>query len=158
MAANASRADLLRVSNDGFGALFKPAELARLGLDQAVPDDIQAVQESAIASGHCNALPPAALAPMARAQIARDAFMALRIAEQAPRAVVLLAGNGHVRRDIGAPHWLPAQAQRFVVIYLEASATAEQRAASDQVVVTAVAAREDPCAAFLKSRPAPRTQ
>ena len=158
VAANASRADLFRESKEGFGALFNPAELARLGLDQPVPADIQSTQERAIACGHCNALPPAALAPMARAQTARDAFMALKIAEHAPRAAVLLAGNGHVRRDIGAPRWLLAQAQSFVMTYLEASANAEQRAASDQVVVTSAAAREDPCAVLLNNRPAPRTQ
>ena len=45
---------------------------------------------------------------MAQAQFARDAVMAEVLRRSAPQGggVVLLAGNGHVRRDIGVPRWL----------------------------------------------------
>ena len=51
---------------------------------------------------------------MARAQFARDAVMARALAAHAERGVVLLAGNGHVRRDIGVPRWLASPAPRLV--------------------------------------------
>ena len=155
IAANASRADLMRVAKDGFAALFSPDELQRLQLDQPVPSGINSAQEREIASGHCNALPPAALAPMARAQIARDAFMALKIDERKAGGAILLAGNSHVRRDIGVPRWLRPDSTVYVVGYLEApadGATAANRARYDHAVITPAAERPDPCAAFLKSR------
>ena len=43
---------------------------------------------------------------MVKAQIARDVWMARVVDQQAARGVVLLAGNGHVRKDIGVPRWL----------------------------------------------------
>jgi hypothetical protein len=54
-------------------------------------------------------MPAAALAPMARAQRARDAAMARALVEATRihrMPVVLLAGNGHVRRDLGVPRFL----------------------------------------------------
>ena len=60
----------------------------------------------AIRDGHCGLLPERAVDGMVRIQIARDATMARSMAD-AHRAtglpVALLAGNGHVRADIGVP-------------------------------------------------------
>ena len=123
-----------------------------LGLDRPLPAAIATAQTRAIDAGHCNALPAAMLPAMARAQIARDAFMALKIHEHRARGALLLAGNGHVRRDIGVPRWLPAASDVHVVGYLE---TADDEGSRyDRTVVTARAARADPCEALLKSRAA----
>ena len=155
IAANASRADLMRVSRESVGSLFSPAERARLGLDRPVAADLQAAQEREIATSHCNALPATALGPMARAQVARDAFMALKLVENAQRGAVLIAGNGHVRTDIGAPRWLPP-GQGFSVGYLETSATPTDGGRRYELtVVTAAATRSDLCEAFIKSRAEP---
>jgi len=64
--------------------------------------------------------------------------------------VVLLAGNGHVRRDIGVPRWLGAawQGRLFVVGYLEADDDATPTPNFDAVVRTAPAPRPDPCVEF----------
>jgi uncharacterized iron-regulated protein len=86
---------------------------------------------------------------LARVQFARDAVMAGFVRAHADRGVVLLAGNGHVRRDLGVPRWLPPelQARSVVVGYLEEGADPPP-GAFDAIVITPPAEREDPCAAF----------
>jgi len=82
-------------------------------LAQAQPagwrDADESRQQREIAEAHCGVLPASVLPAMARAQRARDATMAqalqrARVAHRMP--VVLLAGNGHVRRDLGVPRYL----------------------------------------------------
>lgn len=108
LAANLSRAEAGKVVKDGFAAALAPELIARYRLD-ALPGDLLAGQVDAVRSGHCDRLPKALLEPMARAQIARDVMMAEVLRRHAWREVVLLAGNGHVRNDIGVPHWLRLQ-------------------------------------------------
>ena len=149
-AANLSDADTGKVARGGFGAVFTTEMMATLGLDKAIPPDMQAAQEREIDAGHCNALPQSMWAAMARAQLARDAVMATALREHAARGVVLLAGNGHVRRDIGVPRWLgPAEQLRvFSVGYLEGDAGEAPAGFFDAVVQTDAAQRPDHCAAF----------
>ena len=101
-------------------------------------------------------LPETLLEPMARAQVARDVVMAdiMLRALADHEFVFLLAGNGHVNRDIGVPHWLIAHGngQQLVATgYLERGNEAE-RAHFDSVHMVAPAEREDPCAAFAAGR------
>ncbi|KAF0814752.1 hypothetical protein IGB42_00807 [Andreprevotia sp. IGB-42] len=146
IAANVSRADGAKISKEGFAAAFDPATLASLGLDKPVPADIQSAQEKEIAAGHCGKLPATALPGMARAQVARDAYMAKVLRDhRQPHGVILLAGNGHVRRDLGAPRWLGTDVQALSVAFVEATPDA---AAYDLFAVVPAATRPDPCAAF----------
>jgi uncharacterized iron-regulated protein len=150
IAANLSNADTSKIVRGGYDAVFDAARIAALGLDVPVAADLQSAQEREIDAGHCHALPPAIWPRMARAQLARDAVMAdvLRRAA-ANRGVVLLAGNGHVRRDIGVPRWLGGASERvFAVGYLELDDETTPVAVFDAVVRTAVAERADPCAEF----------
>ena len=110
-----------------------------------------------IERSHCQALPPDAVAPMARAQIARDLTLATAIRPYAARGVVLLTGNGHVRRDAGVPVWLrdlPAGALVSIglVEVADADDDAEDGAALaaryDVFAYTARQSRPDPCAGF----------
>ena len=96
----------MRAATDGWDAVFNASTIRDLRLD-ALPGDLRRKQEDEIAAGHCNLLPREMLFPRARAQIARDIVMARTLRPYAERGVVLLAGNGHVRRDIGVPAWLP---------------------------------------------------
>jgi uncharacterized iron-regulated protein len=94
---------------------------------------------------------------MAQAQMARDAAMADLLRRHAARGIVLLAGNGHVRRDIGVARWLAADAlsARLLVVGLLEDGEARSQgpaAAFDIELRTAVAERTDPCAQF-KARP-----
>ncbi|MCA3178000.1 MAG: ChaN family lipoprotein [Burkholderiales bacterium] len=159
VAANLSRADASRVIREGWGAAFDAPTRAALGLD-AVPPALLAAHEREVDVGHCGALPAAMLAPMARAQLARDAALALAIAPHAARGVVLLTGNGHARADIGVSRWLPPDlraATRSIGLLEDDGDAGMPRGAFDVVVPTPVATREDPCAA-LRARIAPATQ
>lgn len=67
-------------------------------------------QKTGIREGHCGLLPESQIGPMTRIQLARDRAMAQTVMERAQpgRTVLLIAGNGHVRQDIGVPRHLPA--------------------------------------------------
>jgi uncharacterized iron-regulated protein len=149
VAANLSQVDAKQIAREGLGVVFTPAAMAALGLDRPLPEDWQAAQEQEIHAGHCYALPPESWPMLARVQFARDAVMAGFVRAHADRGVVLLAGNGHVRRDLGVPRWLPPelQARSVVVGYLEEGADPPP-GAFDAIVITPPAEREDPCAAF----------
>lgn len=142
VAANVSRADTRKVVSDG---------LAASGFDADVPPAILRAQAEAIERSHCGQVDAALATRMASAQIARDQFMARVVVANASRGVLLLAGNGHVRGDIGVPRWLaPGLRERTQTIGLLEAGDDADRAAYDRVVVTPVQAREDPCIAFLK--------
>ncbi len=147
LAANLSRADAMRIAREGYAAVFDPAQRAALGLDRAVPADIERIQSAEISSGHCDAVPVALLPGMVRAQLARDAWMADVLRSHAAQGIVLLAGNGHTRRDIGVPHWLGPEASARVlsVGFLEAGGSRSAPGAWDVIVRTPAAVREDPC-------------
>jgi uncharacterized iron-regulated protein len=154
IAANLSNADTTQVVRGGYPAVFDGASIAALGLQRPIAADWQAAQEREIDAGHCHALPQALWSPMARAQLARDAVMASALREHADSGLVLLAGNGHVRRDIGVPRWLgDAWRDRiFTVAYLEQGDESTSASAFDAVVQTAPAPRRDPCAEFEKRK------
>jgi uncharacterized iron-regulated protein len=143
VAANLSRSDASRVVREGLPAVFDADALQALHLDAPVPEDVRNGQEAAIDAGHCGKLPAPMIGPMARAQFARDAVMAGLMQAQGGRPVVLVAGNGHVRRDYGVPRWLDAQS---VSVGFVESAPPEGRYTLATVVPAAT--RADPCAAF----------
>jgi uncharacterized iron-regulated protein len=160
LAANLSRADASKVVKDGFAAALSPALVARFGLDQPLPEALLAGQVEAVRSGHCGMLPEEMLAPMARAQVARDVVMADTLmqalaSDHRPAYVLLLAGNGHVDREIGVPWWLRGSSEPWVSIgYVEPGDDAAALPYDEVHVVPAVE-REDPCAAFGASRASP---
>lgn len=140
VAANLSRREAMAVSR---GQAPAPPEPPGWGAEE------RRVLEELIRVGHCDALPEKAIAPMAEAQLARDARMAQVVGDVRRRTrlpVVLLAGNGHVRRDIGVPRHLAASlpGERVVSIGLHESGSAVP-AAFDRVELTAPAERKDPC-------------
>ena len=144
VAANVSRADTRRVLQGG---------LAALGFDASVPPDIEAAQARAIVDGHCGALDEAQARRLVVAQIARDQFMARAIDLHAAHGAVLLAGNGHVRRDIGVPRWLGAATRaRSVSIGLLEEGD-PNAAAFDFTLSTAAQTRPDPCAGLRAAVP-----
>jgi len=139
-------------------------EIARKG-EAAQPADLRAVTGSApldaagtqaldadLVQGHCGMLAGERLLGMRWAQRARDAAMWLSLqqaqAQAQGRPAVLLAGNGHVRRDYGVAQLIAAQqpAARLVSVgFLETGARTEG-APYHYVWITAAPAREDACA------------
>ena len=149
LAANLSNADTRRIVRGGLVASFDPERLTALGLDRAIASDWQQAQEREIDRGHCGALPTTLWPRMAQAQFARDAVMADVLRQHAGQGIVLLAGNGHVRRDIGVPRWLGTDASRlFTVGLLERDDVDTPPDAFDATLRAERADRPDPCAEF----------
>jgi uncharacterized iron-regulated protein len=149
LAANLSRDDAEKIVRQGYGAVFDAATIRDLDLDPT-PAGLQSSQEKEVEEGHCHALPTDLLPRMAQAQMARDAVMAAVLRSQAASGAVLLAGDGHVRRDLGVPRWLGASALPRVlsVGFLERGVTDPPVDAFDAIIVTRAAPRADPCAAL----------
>jgi len=176
---NLSRAEATAVMRGGVDTA--PADVRGL-LDSAGsrPADTgwtsqqQAVLLHEVDVGHCGALRAPMLAPMALAQRARDAALALAMVQAMQRSpagarVVLIAGNGHLRRDIGVPHYLRVLATRQAepaavaprvmgVAFMERSEDStfdEPDGTQDEVWFTPRAERTDPCASFKPPEPLP---
>lgn len=145
-AANLSRADASKVVRGGFRAALDDATIAAFGLEAPLPADLADGQRRAIDESHCGTLPTAIADGMVRAQVARDVWMAKVVAEEAARGngVALLAGNGHVRRDLGVPRWLAGTAAAGAVAIGFVEEPAE--GVFDVRVAVAPHEREDPCA------------
>jgi uncharacterized iron-regulated protein len=137
VAANVSREEARQVMRDGLQAT---------GFDPAVAPEILQMLADSIRESHCGMLDEATARRMALAQVARDQSMARSLEAQGARGAVLLAGNGHVRTDIGAPHWLSAatRARSEAIGVLEEGA--DDDGPYDRSVRTVVQERGDPCA------------
>ncbi|MEO7400184.1 MAG: ChaN family lipoprotein [Polaromonas sp.] len=127
-------------------------------LDVRLPGPALKAQQQAIRIGHCEQLPETQITPMTRIQIARDITMAGAIHQAAfpGKVVVLIAGNGHVDRQLGVPRHLPTDLKARV-IHLRAG-PGEPTApvdAPDSVWTTAALPDTDHCAALRKEYPSP---
>ncbi|MFM8609174.1 MAG: ChaN family lipoprotein [Burkholderiaceae bacterium] len=137
--------------------------MADASLDARLDAVALEAQRSAVRDGHCGLLPESQIAPMTRIQIARDVQMAsmLQSALTPGQVVVLVAGGGHVRRDIGVPRHLgttPGPTAR--VLWLQAGDAAPPAAlqAQDEVRRTPALPARDYCAELrerFKPKPAP---
>lgn len=144
-AANLSRADASKIVKGGFADAL-PAELiARYQLN-ALPASLLTAQETEVRDSHCGALPETMVGPMAKAQIARDVVMAETMRTHAANGVVLIAGNGHVRKDVAVPFWLRRDglAPRAVG-FLEPTSDASMFDAVERIPASE---RPDPCEGF----------
>lgn len=138
------------------GAAAAPADL-RTALDAVPWSPAQdGIVRDAIEDGHCGVLPQDRVAPMALVQRLRDAALAQAMLRAREPRVVLIAGNGHVRNDLGVPHYLRAAgvaAQDIVALGFVEDGDATMP--FDLRQVTPGVQRPDPCAAFRKARGAP---
>lgn len=127
---------------------FLPETMKDPRFDGKLGPEEMRMQIDAIREGHCGLLPPAQLQPMARVQLARDESMAKTIegALQPGRIVLLIAGNGHVRKRLGLAQWLPEALEVRAVMAQTAGAGASTEAEADAIVVTPALAPRDHCA------------
>lgn len=131
-------------------AQMRPA-MADTALDTVLPPEALQRQREAIREGHCNLLPESQIAPMTRIQLARDRTMA-RTAQSSltpGRTVLLIAGNGHVQRDLGVPRHLPPGQPHRVVMSLSRDADPTVQAdpaRADRIWVTPPRPEKDHCA------------
>jgi uncharacterized iron-regulated protein len=120
------------------------------------------LQEDIVAS-HCGSLPPAAVPRVVLAQRMRDAAMAQALVDDANAdGAILIAGDGHVRADLGVPVYLHAptlpgsDASSLAVGFVEVTVDDEKAAdfprrvlarhpGFDYMWLTRSPRREDPC-------------
>lgn len=149
-----------KVSKDWDNTLSKD-DLARLKLDQDFTPDLQNALIEEIRDSHCGLIPERAFFPMSRVQRFRDATMADALLSAGPyKGAILIAGNGHVRRDRGVPYFLAARGipseSIISVAHIEVRtgeedpppyvpAAPDGSPAVDFVVFTPRADRPDPC-------------
>jgi uncharacterized iron-regulated protein len=116
-------------------------------LDGLLPPGALHAQRQAIRDGHCNLLPESLIGPMTRLQIARDRAMAatLMAAAQPGRTVVLVAGAGHVDRELGVPRHLPPTLKAHAV-KLQAGQAGARAGVFDTVWQTPALPPQDYCA------------
>jgi uncharacterized iron-regulated protein len=121
-------------------------------LDDRLPDAALQVQQQAIRTGHCGMLPDSQIQPMTRIQIARDVAMAQTITGAAVpgKVVVLLAGSGHVDRQLGVPKHLPGALKVQAVRLWAEGNRAEDPASFDTVWTTPALPEKDYCADMKK--------
>lgn len=122
--------------------------MGNASLDGLVSDSVLQRQRENIRESHCDLLPESQIAPMTRIQIARDETMAKAAAQAVlpGKTVLLVAGNGHVRPDLGVPLHLPSTVGRKVVM-AQASTSKDTRApTADAVWPTPALPPRDHCA------------
>lgn len=138
-------------------------EFASLGLSVPLPAPLQDGLLTELEASHCGLMPKTVFGKLADAQRYRDAHQA-RAAQRVAlsgNGAILLAGNGHVRKDRAVPwhlHRIASSREVLSVMLIEVEgsrqATAymprgpDGRPAADFVVLTPRAARPDPCVAM----------
>lgn len=118
-----------------------------------------AALEQDLIEGHCGKLPPAYLKPMMLVQRLTDISMARVLLERS--SGILLAGNGHIRKDYGVPQVLKAVAPHQSVVNiafteddgLDSKTVASYRDRYDYVWLTKPIERKDPCADLQFGKP-----
>jgi uncharacterized iron-regulated protein len=124
------------------------ATMAQAELDGVVSESVLLRQRDAIRESHCGLLPESQIAPMTRIQLARDRSMAQTAAQAVipGKTVLLVAGNGHVREDLGVPLHLPASVGYKVVMAQAAPPQDASAAPADAVWHTPELPPRDHCA------------
>jgi uncharacterized iron-regulated protein len=161
IAGNLSRSEARRVMKEGYRAVFAEADIKRWQLSE---DDLAnsphhavfQVQQQEVLKAHCGQLPLSMAAGMTKAQIARDIVMTEKLFQQNRRSI-LIAGNGHVRKDIGVAYWLRFAGAESVHSHLFAE-SAVSAASADTQTLLPPQNRPDPCAGMtINTKPGERT-
>jgi hypothetical protein len=143
----------MKIVREGLGAALSRETLRDFNLDKPLDSDLFQKQKIAIEIGHCHMLPSSAFKGMVNAQVARDVWMAKTVRENASNGLILLAGNGHIRKDIGVYRWLSSaeRARTQVIAYIEDASDAMKRPDAelyDRSISIEPFERDDPCEAF----------
>ncbi|WP_425073246.1 ChaN family lipoprotein [Sagittula sp. S175] len=124
------------------------------GLDQPLSDTEQQAREALQMAAHCDALPEEMLPMMVDIQRLRDARIAAVVREALVATggpVVVITGNGHARKDWGAPAALKMAMPEVSVYALgQGESDTSPEGTFDAVEYAPGVDREDPCATFNK--------
>lgn len=152
LGGNAPQALVRRVAREGESAW--PADLAAVASAAGpLAGAGLAALDADLIEGHCGHLPPARLPAMRAAQTVRDASMWQALVDAPGRRKVLVAGNGHVRRDYGVPRFaMAAPALKLLSVGFWEEGDPITGAPFDALWITRRAEREDPCAGMKPMR------
>ena len=90
----------------------------------ALPRDGLKALKADIKASHCGHANPQMTQAMTRAQVFKDQFMLRNLMEKSgDKGSVLIAGNGHVRKDYGIPVHAPADLRTVSIGIIEAGRT-----------------------------------
>jgi uncharacterized iron-regulated protein len=97
--------DLVMEIGQNGASVLKTQKRTAWGLDEALPAALRDDLLTELEQSHCGLMPKAALTGMIPVQRARDGSLAEAMFEGANEhgKAVMIAGNGHVRKDRGAP-------------------------------------------------------
>jgi uncharacterized iron-regulated protein len=146
---NLARDATQKIARDGAAAV--PPELTALLNGAPLSPAASAALDRSLIDGHCGHALGKHADSLRLAQRARDARLAQTLLD-ARRPALLIAGNGHVRRDYGVPQLLARLAPLATTVAVGFVEHADDAVGTpyDYVVVTAAAQRDDPCKAFAK--------
>ena len=163
---DAGRDRIKSVRERGLTALPE-RDRARTKLSVPLPAKLDAALLAELGQSHCGMMPETAWPAMLAVQRLRDATLADQLlrADQR-RGAILIAGNGHIRRDRGVPWYLSQRApdkSTLVVMLAEVQAgetdpeaylprDPDGIAAVDFVWFTPRKERADPCEAFKRQK------
>lgn len=141
----------------------------RLALDKPLGEKLDAASLSEIEIAHCNAMPKEVLGGIAYAQRFRDATLADGVLQAISKrgSTLLIAGNGHVRKDRGVAWYLGQRKPEIKTLSIQLIEVEEGKTdagayspvdpdgkpAADYVIFTPRAARTDPCEAMKAKKP-----
>lgn len=135
----------------GMAAAFR-GDAEAYGLTEALPEDQQTEREALQLAAHCDAMPEDMLPVMVDIQRLRDAelaYSAVQAFEAHGGPVVVITGNGHARKDWGAPVYLMAAAPDLRIASLgQGEEDVPPEGLFDVVETAPEVDRGDPCAAF----------
>lgn len=136
---------------DGMEAAFR-GDADAYGLTAPLPENEQSQREALQLAAHCDAMPEEMLPVMVDIQRLRDAelaYSAVQAFEAHGGSVVVITGNGHARKDWGAPVYLMAAEPGLRIAALGQGEDDAPPSGEFDLVTTAPAAdRGDPCEAF----------
>jgi uncharacterized iron-regulated protein len=153
LGGNLAPAQAKQVVREGLSAL--PDRHAQLIARHPLPPAAQQALDRDLGLGHCGHMPGKMVPGMRLAQRARDAAMLDTLQNTVTRPAVLIAGNGHVRKDYGVPSLMDAQSYVSVGFAEEPVEHAQDFRQFDYLWITEPALRDDPCAVFHQTPPHP---
>jgi uncharacterized iron-regulated protein len=163
---DAGRDRIKAVREKGLAAVAE-RDRVRTKLSIPLPAKLDAALLTEIGQSHCGMVPETAWPSMLAVQRLRDATLADQLLRADPRrGAILIAGNGHIRRDRGVPWYLSQRApERSTLVVMLAEVQSGETdpeaylprdpdgvAAVDFVWFTPRKERDDPCEAFKRQR------
>ncbi|MEQ9463883.1 MAG: ChaN family lipoprotein [Haliea sp.] len=151
------------VFSDGLDAALDAETRQQLQPDTLFSAEQRLAMQELMADAHCGLLPAEHMAAMVQVQIARDAYMASRLASaRSGERAVVITGNGHARRDWGIPRFLQRLQPDATIVAVTMAELEPERikpgdyaaatpAWSDFTIFTIAHDRGDPCADIPKA-------